>query len=53
MRDRIGLLGGVSRIGATADGEFEVLALLPLGANLAPAREPTSQWSALRETVAP
>jgi len=53
MRDRIGLLGGVSRIGSTADGNFEVLALLPLGANLAPASEPASAWSALRETVAP
>ena len=53
MRDRIGLLGGVSRIGATADGGFEVLALLPLGASLAPASEPASPWSSLRETVAP
>ena len=53
MRDRIGLLGGVSRIGLTDTGEYEVLALLPLGASLAPASEPTGAWGALRETVAP
>jgi len=52
MRDRIGLLGGVSRIGPATGGGFEVLALLPLGASLAPASEPQSVWTELRETVA-
>jgi signal transduction histidine kinase len=52
MRDRVGLLGGASRIGPTADGGFEVLALIPLGASLAHTSEPTSPWSELRETVA-
>lgn len=50
MRDRIALLGGASRIGPTKDG-FEVLALVPLGASLAPTSEPGSPWSELRETV--
>ena len=53
MRDRIGLLGGVSRIGPTERGGFEVLALVPLGTSLAPASEPRTIWSDLRETVAP
>ena len=53
MRDRIGLLGGVSRIGPTERGGYEVLALVPLGTSLAPASEPTSAWTVLRETVAP
>jgi len=51
MRDRIALLGGVSRIGAADDGGFEVLALIPLGASLAPASEPPSLWTDLRERV--
>jgi signal transduction histidine kinase len=52
MRDRIALLGGVSRIGPTDDG-FEVLALIPLGASLAPTSEAQSPWSELRERVEP
>lgn len=51
MRDRIGLLGGASQIGPTDDGGYEVLALVPLGTSLAPASEPLTQWSHLRETV--
>ena len=51
IRDRVGLLGGASRIGPTPDGGFEVLALIPLGATLGPTSEPTSPWSDLRETV--
>ncbi len=51
IRDRVGLLGGASRIGPTDDGGFEVMALIPLEASLGPASEPDSPWSALRETV--
>ncbi|MFV0285953.1 MAG: hypothetical protein ACK5IM_06115 [Demequina sp.] len=44
------LLGGVCRAASTADGGFEVLALLPLGTALADA-EYGAPWDVLREKV--
>ncbi|WP_062200841.1 sensor histidine kinase [Demequina salsinemoris] len=52
IRDRVTLLGGRTRIGATGDG-FEVVALIPLGADLAEAGDLSSPWAGLREKVAP
>ncbi|WP_159451256.1 sensor histidine kinase [Demequina sp. NBRC 110054] len=52
IRDRVTLLGGRTRIGPTDEG-FEVLALIPLGADLAESGDPACPWACLRERVAP
>lgn len=51
MRDRIELLGGKQHIGATEDGGFEVLALVPLGARLELPGTLDETWDRLRERV--
>ncbi|MFV0634357.1 sensor histidine kinase [Demequina sp.] len=50
IRDRAALLGGASRTGRTAAGGFEVLALLPLGAALAP-ESFVQPWDILKAKV--
>ncbi|MDE0572512.1 sensor domain-containing protein [Demequina sp. B12] len=53
IRDRVGLLGGVSRSGPTAQDGFEVLALIPVEMRLRPhpIADPDSPWASLRDKV--
>ena len=51
IRDRVGLLGGRSSVGATAEGGFRVSVLLPLDASLAPEGDAASRWASLRARV--
>jgi len=51
IRDRVGLLGGRSSAGATAEGGFRVAVLLPLDASLAPKGDAASRWASLRARV--
>lgn len=48
IRDRVTLLGGASRIGALNSGGYAVVALLPLGAELATVSEAETPWTSLR-----
>jgi len=52
MRDRIELLGGKQSMGATAEGGYEVLAVIPLGATLGQIGSSDSWCQRLREKVA-